>query len=74
MAETLNTLKTRRSCRAYKPDHVEQEKLDAMLLFEERRAVLEEALAKAEEKLGNYKKVIFLKVVSYKYYNISGNV
>ena len=31
MAETLNTLKTRRSCRAYKPDHVEQEKLDAIL-------------------------------------------
>ena len=31
MAETLNTLKTRRSCRAYKPDHVEQDKLDAIL-------------------------------------------
>lgn len=31
MAETLTTLKTRRSCRAYKPDHVEQEKLDAIL-------------------------------------------
>ena len=28
MAETLTTLKTRRSCRAYKPDHVELEKLD----------------------------------------------
>lgn len=31
MAETLTTLKTRRSCRAYKPDHVEQEKLDAII-------------------------------------------
>lgn len=31
MAETLTTLKTRRSCRAYKPDHVEQEKLNAIL-------------------------------------------
>jgi len=29
MAETLTTLKTRRSCRAYKPDHVEEEKLNA---------------------------------------------
>ncbi len=31
MAETLTTLKTRRSCRAYKPDHVEGEKLNAIL-------------------------------------------
>ena len=31
MAETLTTLKTRRSCRAYKPDHVEEEKLNAIL-------------------------------------------
>ena len=31
MAETLTTLKTRRSCRAYKPDHVEPEKLSAIL-------------------------------------------
>ena len=29
--ETLTTLKTRRSCRAYKPDHVEEEKLQAIL-------------------------------------------
>ena len=28
--ETLTTLKTRRSCRAYKPDHVEEEKLNAI--------------------------------------------
>ena len=27
MAETLTTLKARRSCRAYKPEHVEDEKL-----------------------------------------------
>ena len=27
MAETLTTLKTRRSCRAYKPDRVEEDKL-----------------------------------------------
>ena len=31
MAETLTTLKTRRSCRAYKPDHIEEEKLNAIL-------------------------------------------
>ena len=31
MAETLTTLKTRRSCRAYKPEHVEEEKLQAIL-------------------------------------------
>ena len=31
MAETLNTLKTRRSCRAYKPDHVEDEKIRAII-------------------------------------------
>ena len=31
MAETLTTLKTRRSCRAYKPDHVEEDKLNAIL-------------------------------------------
>ena len=31
MAETLTTLKTRRSCRAYKPDHVEEEKLNAII-------------------------------------------
>ena len=31
MADTLTTLKTRRSCRAYKPDHVEEEKLKAIL-------------------------------------------
>lgn len=29
--ETLNTLKTRRSCRAYKADHVEEEKLNAII-------------------------------------------
>ena len=28
MAETLNTLKARRSCRAYKPEPIEREKLD----------------------------------------------
>ena len=31
MADTLNTLKTRRSCRAYKPEHIEEEKLKAIL-------------------------------------------
>jgi nitroreductase len=31
MADTLTTLKTRRSCRAYKPEHVEEEKLNAIL-------------------------------------------
>ncbi|MDE6749375.1 MAG: nitroreductase [Lachnospiraceae bacterium] len=31
MAETLITLKTRRSCRAYKPEHVEDEKLNAII-------------------------------------------
>lgn len=31
MAETLSTLKTRRSCRAYKPEHIEEEKLNAIL-------------------------------------------
>ena len=31
MAETLTTLKTRRSCRAYKPEHIEEEKLKAIL-------------------------------------------
>ena len=31
MAETLTTLKTRRSCRAYRPEHVEEEKLRAIL-------------------------------------------
>ena len=31
MAETLITLKTRRSCRAYKPGHVEEEKLNAII-------------------------------------------
>lgn len=31
MAETLTTLKTRRSCRAYKPDHVEESKLNAII-------------------------------------------
>ena len=30
MADTLITLKTRRSCRAYKPEHVEDEKLNAI--------------------------------------------
>jgi len=31
MAETLITLKTRRSCRAYKPDRVEEDKLNAII-------------------------------------------
>ena len=31
MAETLTTLKARRSCRAYKPELIEEEKLDAIL-------------------------------------------
>ena len=31
MAETLTTLKTRRSCRAYKPEPIEEEKLNAIL-------------------------------------------
>ena len=31
MSETLTTLKNRRSCRAYKTEHVEKEKLDAIL-------------------------------------------
>ncbi|MBQ8092788.1 MAG: nitroreductase [Clostridia bacterium] len=31
MSETLNTLKARRSCRAYKPEHIEAEKLNAIL-------------------------------------------
>ena len=31
MADTLTTLKTRRSCRAYKPEHIEEEKLKAIL-------------------------------------------
>ena len=31
MAETLTTLKARRSCRAYKPDRIEKEKLDAVI-------------------------------------------
>ncbi len=31
MAETLITLKTRRSCRAYKPELIEEEKLNAIL-------------------------------------------
>ena len=31
MAETLTTLKTRRSCRAYKPEHIEEEQLNAIL-------------------------------------------
>ena len=26
MSDTITTLKTRRSCRAYKPEHVEEEK------------------------------------------------
>ena len=28
MSETLKTLKTRRSCRSYKPELIEKEKLD----------------------------------------------
>jgi nitroreductase len=31
MAGSLTTLKTRRSCRAYKPDHIEDEKLKAIV-------------------------------------------
>ena len=31
MADTLTTLKTRRSCRAYKPDHVEEDKLNTII-------------------------------------------
>lgn len=31
MAETLTTLKTRRSCRAFKPDLIEEDKLNAIL-------------------------------------------
>ena len=31
MAETLTTLKTRRSCRSYKPDRVEAERIDAIV-------------------------------------------
>ncbi len=31
MADTLTTLKTRRSYRAYKPDHVEEDKLNAII-------------------------------------------
>ncbi len=31
MAETLTTLKARRSCRKYKPELIEQEKLDAII-------------------------------------------
>lgn len=31
MAETLTTLKTRRSCRAYKPERIEADKLNAIL-------------------------------------------
>lgn len=31
MAETLKTLKTRRSCRSYKPDLIEEEKLNAII-------------------------------------------
>ncbi len=31
MSETLNTLKARRSCRAYKPEHIEEEKLNAII-------------------------------------------
>lgn len=31
MAETLTVLKTRRSCRAYKPEHIEEEKLNAIV-------------------------------------------
>jgi nitroreductase len=30
MADTLTTLKTRRSCRAYTSEHVEEEKLNAI--------------------------------------------
>ena len=31
IADTLSTLKTRRSCRAYKPDYLEEDKLNAIL-------------------------------------------
>ena len=31
MADTLTTLNTRRSCRAYKPDHVEEDELNAII-------------------------------------------
>ena len=31
MADTLTTLKTRRSCRAYKPEHVEEDKRNAII-------------------------------------------
>ena len=31
MADTLTTLKTRRSCRAYRPEHIEVEKLNAII-------------------------------------------
>ena len=31
MSETLTTLKMRRSCRAYRPEHIEEEKLQAIL-------------------------------------------
>ena len=31
MAETLTTLKTRRSCRAYKPELIEEEKLNLII-------------------------------------------
>lgn len=31
MADTLTTLKTRRSCRAYKPEHIEDKKLKAIV-------------------------------------------
>ena len=31
MAETLTTLNTRRSCRAYKPELIEEEKLNAII-------------------------------------------
>ena len=31
MNETLTTLKTRRSCRAYRPEHVEEEKIKAIV-------------------------------------------
>ncbi len=31
MSDTLTILKTRRSCRAYKPEHIEEEKLNAIM-------------------------------------------
>ncbi len=31
MSETLTVLKTRRSCRAYKPELIEEEKLNAII-------------------------------------------